>query len=801
MSFLPFILRPLLRYWVRRGAPKTRGTILIPGLDKKAEAFWDPYAVPHLFAGSEHDLFVAQGYLHAQERLWQMDLTRRFLSGRLAEILGENPVPGGELSIRFQDKTSVDLDHFMRLIGIRRAALASLRILPQQSVNPLLAYSEGVNRYIETHLRSLPLEFRLLRCQPEPWRPEDCLTIGKGFALFLSSSLFTRLTWSALTDKLKGREEKLRSLAPNYPAGEPATTRAIADEARKLLRFMSGTFQRHDWLFGSQGSNNWVVAPSRSLNGRPILCNDPHLRMTLPSVWYLMHLKSHEEKGRDGFDVWGASIPGSPCIHLGHNRRIAWGVTAALCDDGDLYREKIHPTERDLYLTGDQWAAMECEEETIAIRGGKTARRKIRYTRHGPVLSDFMPATKGSAEEALAFKWTAHDPSEEIRCLYGVNRARNWEDFLESLSYQTAPTLNYVYADTAGNIGYSLAGRVPLRPFSPSLLPLPGWTGESEWQGYIPSSELPRLYNPPEGLIATANNRIADDSYPYYLSDLFDPPYRIRRIRELLTAKEKLSLENMMEIQSDAVSLHAREFIAALKPDLEEIACKSTALKTIVERLAHWDGNCSVESIEAALSHVLYQRLMKNLLLPDLGQELFLAYTEIFNQPLVPIDKILRDPRSVWFRSCPRATLVEKSLYEAQEELARQLGVRMENWHWGKLHTLTLRHLFDRVKMLAPLFSIGPLPSPGDGVTINMGFYRHSNPYHHAVGPSLRMIVDLGNWQNARFILPSGQSGYCFSPHYRDQTELWRRGEYIQLYHEEESMEEWPLLVLQPAAR
>ena len=797
LSFISPILRPLLRYWVRKTQPQMRGTILIPGLKENVKIHWGPYAIPHLFAANKQDLFMAQGYLHAQERLWQMDLSRRFLSGQLAEIFGERPVPWKELSVRFRDMTTADLDYFVRLMGIRRVSYASLRLLPQELVDLLLAYSEGVNRYIETHLKHLPLEFRLLRYQPEPWRPEDSLTIGKGFAFFLSTSLFTRLTLSVITDKLKDQQTKLKSLFPAYPEGEPIITRSALKSSQALLRFLNGTFQQTDWALGGQGSNNWVVAPWRSSTGKAILCNDPHLRMTLPSVWYLMHLEAAPTgKQPDEFEVWGASIPGSPCIHLGHNRRIAWGVTAALCDDADLYREKIHPQEPDLYRVDNQWVKMKCEEERIRIRGGKEVKKLVRFTRHGPVISDFPQ--KNSAAEVLALKWTAHDPSQELRALYGINRARNWNEFLHSLSYQIAPTLNYVYADSEGNIGYSVAGRVPIRPQTPSLLPLPGWSGEFDWKGYVPFSDLPRLHNPPEGVIATANNRITDHSYPYYLSDLFEPPYRIRRIKELLTAKEKLSLEEMAEIQKDVVSVQGREIIRDLRPDLEEIASKDDSLKKMVESLIRWDGNCSENSLEAALFHVFYHRLMMNLLTPDLGHDLFLAYTEIFNQPLLPMDQILRDPQSPWFATCPRPTLVEKSLREAQAELTAGLGTHMKQWSWGKLHTLTLRHPLDRIKILAPLFSIGPFPSPGDGVTVNMGFYRHSNPYQHVVGPSLRMLIDLGDWQRTRFILPSGQSGHFFSPHYRDQTELWRAGDTIQLFYDEKGMKDWPLLMLTP---
>jgi penicillin amidase len=800
-NLLSSLIRPLLQRWSRKAEPQKQGTILLPGLEEKVRVSWGPYAVPHLSASNEHDLFMAQGYIHAQERLWQMDSSRILLTGRVAEIYGERAVPWKDLSIHLRGQTTVDLDHFIRLIGVRRTARASLSRLSEKLSNLLLAYSEGVNRYIETHLKCLPVEFRLLRYEPEPWKPEDSLVIGKGFAFFLSTSLFTRLTMTLIADKLTGQDAKLKSLYPSSLQAHPCITRyspkPILEASKEVLRFLDGTFQESSWSVAGQGSNSWVMAPHRSTTGRPILCNDPHLRMTLPSTWYLIHLNaSASSKDEGAYEVWGASIPGSPCVHLGHNRSIAWGVTAAICDDAELYREKIHPEDPRLYFLTDQWTQLEQTEEKIRIRGGKEITKHIRFTRHGPVISDVV--SKDPSDEVLAFRWTAHDPSEELHTLYGVNRARNWQEFLESLSYQVAPTLNYVYADKGGNIGYSLAGKVPIRPDSVSFLPLPGWSGECDWKGYIPFEELPRLYNPPGGIIATANNRITDSSYPYHLSDLFDPPYRIRRIRELLSCERKLSLDDMARIQQDVISLHATDTLANLKSVLSDIADNDSSLREIAKKLIQWDGVCSEASIEASIFHVLFYHLTVNLLTPDLGSELVLAYTEIFNQFLAPLNDILRDPESPWFAPRPRSVLVETSLRQALEELKNQFGTDANKWHWGKLHSLLLRHPFGQKKWLAPLFSIGPFPSPGSGTTINMGFYRHSDPYKQTVGPSLRMIIDVGNWEQSGFILPSGQSGHPSSPYYKDQTELWRRGERVQLAYDNQETDQMPALVLAP---
>jgi penicillin amidase len=771
------LLRPFIGFLDRRAYPKYRGDLQLAGLKDTVKICWGDYGIPHAYARDEEDLFLAQGYLHAQERLWQMDMSRRFLSGRLAEIFGEFPIPWKELSGHFRGRTSSDFDYFMRIIGIRHAAIASLELLSEYEQRQLNAYSQGVNCYIEQCGRKLPWEFRLLRYEPEPWRPEDSLLMGKGLAFFLSTALFTRLNMIAIAAKLGDHPGMLRSLCPSYPEDEPTITRATWDSVQSVWQFMNGSLGTSQWGANGQGSNNWILAPNRSTTGRAILCNDPHLRLTLPSIWYLMHLKAEESAIQpDGYEVWGASIPGSPCVQLGHNRRISWGVTAAVCDDVELFSEKLHPLDPDRYLIGNSWLLMDKREEIIGIGRKKALKKFVRSTRHGPVLSDF--GTRPGSSQALSARWTAREPSQEFRCLLGVNQARDWQGFLDSLAYQSAPTLNYVYADLAGNIGYSLAGKIPLRRRVPSLLPVDGWVEDNDWPAYIPFNELPRLYNPPEGTIATANNRIVDASYPHYLSQFFEPPARIRRIKKLLTLKQRFSINDMAAIQTDIVSLYALELIETLKDDLARLATGPRA--AAIQRLMQWDGACDQRSVASAIFHVFHHRLMVNLLLPVLGEDLSTAYLEIFNQALIPTLEILRDPSSPWFSKKSRQALVTSSLAEACEELGARFGEDLEFWQWGKVHDLCLNHALGRIKLLSPFLRIGPFPSPGDATTLNMGFYRHSNPYQHIVGASLRFVIDVGAWQS-NFILSSGQSGHPCSPHYGDQTSLWRAGRYIRM--------------------
>ena len=792
------LLRPLIRRLDKPALPKYRGKVSIPGLTNRVDVAWGSHGVPHVFAANEHDLFMAQGYLHAQERLWQMDMSRRFLSGRLAEIFGSFAVPWKELSSHFRGSDTIDLDYFTRLIGIRRAAVASMEALSGFDGRRLQAYSEGVNRYIEQCGKKLPWEFRLLRYQPEAWQPQDCLTIGKGFALLVSPTLFTRLNMIALAAKLSDQPAMFRSLLPSYPENGPTITRAMWDSARELWRFMNGTLAASGWGPAGHGSNSWVVAANRSATGNPILCNDPHLRIMLPSIWYLMHLRAAPDSTQPaGYEVWGASIPGAPCVQIGHNRWIAWGITAALCDDVEIYREKIHPLESNRYLAGHDWLAMKNWDEQIRVRGRGEVNRVVRSTHHGPIISDFSKSHPSS--ETLSMRWTAHEPSQDFHCLYGINCARSWQDFLAALAYQAAPSLNYLFADRQGNIGYSLAGKIPKRSQSPSLLPLNGWEESNEWKGYIPFDELPRVYNPPDGVIATANHRVVDASYPYYVSYFFEPPYRIQRIRQLLSSKESFSVDDMARIQMDAISHHAKECINLLESDLVLLRNHDATLGAAAGRLLGWDGACHEVSVEASLFQVFHHRLMANLLVPVLGEELFHTYVEIFNQCLVLTAQSLGSPNSPWFFGRSRHEIVAKALRESCEELAQALGHDMARWQWGRIHDLTLSHALG-LAILRPALSIGPFPSPGDGVTINMGFYRHSNPYQHTVGASLRCIIDVGRWDQSSFILPPGQSGHLSSPYYQDQTDLWRKGGGLRIQLDQSEADSESCLILEPVS-
>lgn len=773
------LFRPVVRLLDKHAQPKYRGELTLKGLNGSVEVRWHPHAIPRVAASDQRDLFFAQGFLHAQERLWQMELSRRFLSGRMAEIFGDFSLPWRDLSSQFRGRRSVDFDYFVRLIGIRQAAVASIGELSEPEAQYLSAYSAGVNRFIEHCGKKLPWEFRLLRYEPEPWTADDTLTINKGLSFLLSTALYTRLNFLAVAVRLENQPEKLRALMPTYPDHSATVVATVWNQARSLWEFTGAAVANSVVHPAGHGSNSWVLAPHRSTTGGALLANDPHLRMTLPSIWYLMHLRAENRSAGDSpYEVWGATIPGIPFVQIGRNRRIAWGITAAVCDDVEIYREKIHAPASDRYWHGQDWQPMTRRPEPIAVRGKKAIEKIVRSTCHGPVISDFGVFT--GAQEALSARWTAHEPSRELGALYKLNRAGGWSEFLAALAEHSAPSLNFLYADVDGNIGYALAGKIPIRNSIPTLLPLEGWDSQVQWRGFIPWEEMPRLYNPPGGVIASANQKIADSAYPYYLSLFFEPPHRAARVEQLLASRRTHSLQNIAKMQLDTVSLHGRALIEVLRDDLCAISEDAVA-GFAVEQLRRWDGDCSESSIAASIFHVFHQRLLWNLLVPAIGEELFVAYVEILNQCIAPTDAILRDETSPWFHGRSRRALVSLSLREACSELSRTFANDPDHWRWGEVHQLLLNHSLGRIRWLQPLLAIGPMPSPGDGTTINLGFYRHSNPYRQTVGASLRFTADLSNPAASEFVLPSGQSGHPLSPHYRDQTALWAQGERIRI--------------------
>ncbi len=500
---------------MRRPLPKTRGTLRLTDLHEPVEIVTDHYGVPHIYAHNEDDLYLAQGYVHAQYRLWQMELNRRVGSGRLSEIFGE---------------LTIEADRFARRLGLHRAAAASMQAQTPHATRILRAYTRGVNAFMSSHRNNLPVEFTLLRLNPEPWQPSDSLQWGKMIGWNLGGNWETEIVRARLVAKLGPARAAL--LETGYDPAHPLIIPpGVAYSGANL-----GMLEQYEALkqlsgFGLLGgSNNWVVDGTMTTTGAPILCNDPHLGQAAPSIWFECHLVAGDH------DVVGASFPGAPGIVIGHNRHVAWGVTNAVSDVEDLYIEKFNPENPHQYEFLGRWEEAQIYREEIKVKGrSEPVIEEVRVTRHGPILTSIQGSLDSqngdqSAELPLALRWTGLEQHSLVDAIEKMALATDIDEFRSALRDWDVPAQNFVFADTHGNIGYLMAGAIPTRARGQALLPSPGWNGEYEWTGLIPFGELPQTINPPQHFIVTANNRVIDDSYPHYITHEWLNGYRAQRI-------------------------------------------------------------------------------------------------------------------------------------------------------------------------------------------------------------------------------------------------------------------------------
>lgn len=755
-------------YVVRRPFPQISGDLRVAGLRAPVEVIRDRWGIPHINAQDTHDLFFAQGYVHAQDRLWQMELFRRVAAGRLSEVFG--PV-------------ALDFDRLMRVIGLRRAAEASWAALPPEeaatpegaaAVEAARAYSDGVNAFIESHRHRLPIEFTLLRVQPEPWSPVDGLSFGKYMAWVLGGNWRAELLRAGLTQRFG--PDGARMLVPGQPAGTPTITAAgppritlplsaLPLSELPLVALPQG-FPFAPLLAGTPGagSNNWVVASSRSTSGGALLANDPHLDAQMPSIWYEIHLVGGP------YDVIGAGFPGIPGVIIGHNQHIAWGVTNAEEDSQDLYIERFHPRDPDLYLYQGRWERARVVREEIRIKGQEeTETVVVRVTRHGPVLN---PAVRGLGA-FLALRWVAHDPDRILEAVLALDRATTWEEFRTALHAWPAPSQNFVYADRAGNIGYLMPGRIPIRPAgADGLVPVPGWTGTFEWQGFLHPDALPTAFNPPRGYIVTANNRVVPEGYPHYLGDDYDPGFRALRITSLLEEKPRLDLEDLARIQQDVTSLLAQRFVAAW----QDVRIGDPALATLFEEVKRWDGQVTADSRPALLYEGLLLELVRGVFGDALDADLFTRYLRRYDAPLLVLLDLSTRPKDPWWRE-GRDRMIEEALRQTVRDLERRLNKDQTQWQWGRVHTPIFQHPIGRVPALGWIFNATVPSTGGDRFTVNMGGFAPEDPFRQTVVASYRQLIDTKDW-TARAIQTTGQSGLPFHRHYQDFVGMWARGEY-----------------------
>ncbi|HUP28061.1 MAG TPA: penicillin acylase family protein [Chloroflexia bacterium] len=767
-------------YWtVQKGLPTIDGTVKMSGLSAPATITRDAYGVPHIVAANVEDLYAAQGYVHAQDRLFQMFLLRAAGEGRLSEAFGSG---------------FLETDRFLRTVGFHRAAEAELAQMDPQVRKGLEAYARGVNEFLHTHTDALPLEFNIRGLKMRDWSATDSVTFGKLQAWDLTDSWDDDLMTADLTAKVG--VGKLAQLLPGYPDDAPVIVPGAGSGGYlPALQAYSKYVRPYLPNFGLSelGSNNWVVDGTKSVTGKPLLSNDPHLGVRNPSIWYEVHLSTSDGK----YDATGFGFASAPGIVTGHNQNIAWGVTNTGADVQDLFLETLDPEHHPgQYKSGESWLPIQVVTETINIDGAAPVTQTVRITGHGPILSDTVTvsptigSTLGSsvAGKAYSLQWTGLKPGKLLEAVYGLQTASNWEQFRAALSKWTVPGQNFVYADRAGNIGYQMTGELPVRRQRGSAnVPIPGGGGLYDWADTIPFDELPSSYNPPEHFIATANNRPFGPDYKYEVPGDWAYPWRISRITEMLKAKDKLGADDFKAMLMDTKSPLAKKaapIFAGLKPQTDEE-------KKVVGMFQGWDGDLKADSVTAAIYEVMSQQALSQTLSDDLGQDLYIEYVGTnAGAARRSLELLLDKPDDpLWDNSATpqkeqRDDILLSSLTAALADLKSVLGDNMEEWQWGKIHTLTAAHPFGSQAALAGVFNLQPVQLGGDGTTVSVAPYPLEVPfpafqrYPVQSHQSYRMIIDLSDWSKSQSIYATGQSGQPFSNHWGDMLGNWQRGEY-----------------------
>lgn len=742
---------------LERALPNVSGNVRVVGLDAPVEVYRDGLGIPHIRTNSERDAFFAQGFVTAQDRLWQMEYDRRRGSGRWAEVVGP---------------TGVEQDKLMKRFRLEHSAKADYQAVDPQGRIMLDAYAAGVNAFIETS-DSLPVEFSITGLEPEPWQPWHGLVVYKVRHLFMG--VFESKLWRARMVRALG-PEKTAKLYPGYQPGHllilPPGDVHSGPLDYGLEELYQGTAALNYLNDSDGGSNSWVLAGDRTATGKPILAGDSHRALDTPNVYYQNHLACPE------FDVTGLSFPGVPAFpHFGHNQWVAWSVTHASADYQDLYIERFNPDKPGLYLSQDKWLPADKIHEKIAVKGGENVDLDVWVTQHGPIIS-------GGPEQGagLAFKYTATDQASAWPdILWQMLRAKNADQLAESQREWVDPCNNFLLADIHGNMGYLCRGRIPVRSRANAWLPVPGWTGEHEWKGQIPFDELPRSINPGEGYVATANNRPVDDDYPYYIGIDFVPEFRVKRVTEGLLSLERPNAVDMAEVHAQRGSIPAETYID-LMGRVEPQDQMSVEAK---ERLLAWSGSMDADLVEPTIYSACRDQVLKEILQHNLDTELAEASWRPTNrgtgyfvnrlkaQLLVMIqndDRSLLPPGEDW------TSMMARGLGNSVGALRQLLGGEVDQWRWERIHQARPKHpLSASLPELSELLDPPVIPASGDGDTPLAGAYSPAEPATITSLSVARYSYDLDQWDNSLWVVPLGSSGHPGSKHYHDQSDLWRR--------------------------
>jgi penicillin G amidase len=757
--------------YLRMSLPKTSGSLTLSGLQESVEVVRDQHAVPHIYAKSEADAYFALGFVHAQDRLWQMEFQRRVGAGRLSEVVG---------------KAALETDKFLRTLGVYRYAEATIPNLSEETRAILESYVAGINAFLQTRNGPLPPEFLILRHTPEPWRVADVIVWQKMMAWDLSENWEDEILRARMAETLS--LEQIAELWPPYPGDAPVALPNFTALYKHFdLETLSSLAPKPEPP--GAGSNNWVLGGSKTDTGQPLLANDPHLGLSAPSLWYFAHLSS------PGLEVIGATLPGTPAVLLGRTDKIAWGFTTTGTDVQDMFIEQLNAENPAQYLTPEGYQDFVTRQEIIKVKDMPDVELTVRESRHGPIISDVSSSAKEAANftretYVLAFAWTAlRDDDLTLQGGMGINHAANWEEFVEAVRDFHVPHQNMVYADVEGNIGFYAPARVPIRKSGDGMMPVPGWTGDYDWTGFVPFEALPHAFNPPSGEVVTANNKIIPDDYPYLLTNDWSEPYRIERITALLENVQKHSLETFAQIQLDQTSLMAQEFL----PYLLELTSDTALERSALAELLSWDGTMDRNRAAPLIFSAWYRELAKLLYSDELGK----TFEDYYGfRPLFVSDVLANETKTKWCddtrtpaeESCE--FVESKAFKEAIVYLSTTYGSDISKWQWGEAHYAHSDHAILTDTPLGSFFDI-KIPNGGDAFTVNAARFGIGNeePFTQTNGPGYRALYDLSNLDNSLFIHTTGQSGNPLSSHYKDFAETWRDGRYIPMTTKREDIE------------
>lgn len=810
-SYLPNTVAP-------ESFPQIDGEIKVDGLEDTVDIYRDAMGIPHIYATTSHDLFFAQGYVHAQDRFWQMDAWRHIGSGRLSEMFGAG---------------QVETDAFLRTLGWRQTAEAEWNGLGSESRAILQAYTAGVNAYLKDHTdTALSLEYAVLGLlSPDyeitEWTPVNSLTWGKAMAWDLRGNMGEEIERAVLLKTLT--PEQVAQIFPAYPEDHPVIVNNIvefspaanppaftqSDISLETLSAVEQNVAALDAFLGPWndgiGSNSWAISGKLTDTGMPLLANDPHLGIQMPSIWYQVGLHCVEKTEDCPFEVAGFSFAGVPGVIIGHNEKIAWGFTNVGPDVMDLYIEKVNPDNPNQYEVNGEWVDFETREESIQVVGGEAVTLTVRSTRHGPIISETYGPIKDQGdpddEEFEAFKdragielpeqyvialaWTALTPSTPFEAIWGFDQAQNWEEFREAASNFHVPAQNLLYADVDGNIGYQMPGMIPIRSKGDGTVPVPGWTDEYEWTGMIPFEELPYTFNPDEGYIATANNQVPPTDYPNFITYDWDYGFRADRIVNMIqSAPNKIDIAYIQKMHGDSYDANGAVFVPLLL-NLELDSNLNPALET----LKNWDYQARADSTSAAVFNAFWRALLQNTFNDDLPERYWPDGGSRWNEAMRNMVKDSKDP--FWDdKTTPDVIetmdyVMKKSFADGVAELKDMYGNNMDKWVWGDMHASTFRNSTlgeSGVFLIEDLFNRGPFPTSGGEAIVNATGWSVIDGYETSWLPSMRMIVDLGNLDNSLTVHTTGQSGHAYSDHYADMASLWAGIQYYPMWWEQESV-------------